>query len=270
VVLALVLLTAVFAGAAQAGDLATSEDVVVGPSSTDATTDTSGSADPVVDPTDGTTDTSGSADPVVDPTDATTDTSGSSDPVVDPTQPEPPSDGSSAPGAPSDSTSETPTDPVPPPEPPVDSTGDTESSSPPESTPPPEQTEAPGNMPQAPAQPGLTVPVIIGTNLTSSAGLDFLGIRSGASTKDRDAHFSDRNAPSQESSAMRPFPQERLPASSSSSGSSGGSGAGGSGGGVGLAVEFFLAVLFITRCVHGVSFTLPHSCAFALREERPG
>jgi outer membrane biosynthesis protein TonB len=272
VVLAVVFLTAVFASVAHAGDLVAPEETVAATSSTDTTADTSSS----------------------------------SDPVVNPTEPQAPSTDPTAPSDVGGSTSETPTDAATPTEPPADSTGIDESSPPPEASAPPPESTLPAEVPSDagsetppviepmdpsaeqplptsdgdarhaptesvspdafPGETSYTTAVTTGAELTSPFGLELLRIHGGATTKDQDQRFSNGNR----SNAMRSFLPERSPASSSSSGASGGSGGGGSAGGVGLAVEFLLAALVILRYAPRASFTLPHSCAFALREERPG
>lgn len=268
--LAVVLVTALFAGAAHAGDLVASEETVGVTSSTDTTTDTTGN----------------------------------SDPVVSPTEPEAPATDPSTPSDAGGSTSETPTDPATPTEPPAEPIGGSESPTPPEaSAPPPEPTTPPAEVPgdvgietppvieptnppaelpvatsdgdhlQAPAElaPSGGAPyVTAGADITPPFGLDLFQIGEGTSTKHRDPPVSNSDAQSKPPGAMRSFSPERSPASSSSSGASGGTGTGGSGGGVGLAVEFLLAALIILRYAPRISFTLPHSRVFALREERPG
>ena len=276
IVFVLLFMAAVFAGAAQAGDLVTGDSVVTPTDSagtTDGATDSSGSSssDPTA-PSDGgdpgsetSTDTATSTDPPADAT-GSGDTSSPSDgaPLPEPSSGDATSDpGSTTPPV----TEEPPVTETPPVVEPVDPPADEQS---------PVAAGGEGQQ-QKPTEPfpsgatGIELDGVIATAPMVSGGLDLLQIGGGPSTKNRDTRAPDGDGRSTKaSSATSSFHHQGSPTGSSSSGASGGSGASGSGGGVGLAVEFLLAALVILRYAYRASFTLPDSRAFALREERPG
>jgi len=284
IVVVLLFMAAVFAGAAQAGDLVTGDSVVTPTDSagtTVAPTDSAGTSD-------GATDSSGSSssDPTApsdggDPgSETSTDTATSTDPPADATgDTSSPSDGAPLPEPSSGDATSDPGSTTPPvtEEPPVTET-------PPvvEPVDPPAEEQTPvaaggEGQQQKPTEPfpsgatGIELDGVIATAPMVSGGLDLLQIGGGTSTKDRDTRVADGDGRSTKaSSATSSFHHQGSPTGSSSSGASGVSGASGSGGAVGLAVEFLLAALVILRYAYRASFTLPDSRAFALREERPG
>jgi hypothetical protein len=286
IVFVLLFMAAVFAGAAQAGDLVTGDSVVTPTDSAGTTvtpTDSAGTSDGATDPSG-----SSSSDPTApsdggDPgSETSTDTATSTDPPADATSggdTSSPSDGAPLPEPSSGDATSDPGSTTPPvtEEPPVTETPPVvEPVDPPAEEQPPVASGGDGQQ-QKPTEPfpsgptGIELDGVIATAPIVSGGLDLLQIGGGPSTKDRDTRVADGDGRSTKaSSATSSFHHQGSPTGSSSSGASGGSGASGSGGGVGLAVEFLLAALVILRYAYRASFTLPDSRAFALREERPG
>lgn len=129
--------------------------------------------------------------------------------------------------------------------------------------------DAPHETPTTPGFSGDTgeALIILGIASASSEVLGLLPVTESASTRSRGTGLAENDARSMK--AVDPLPG-RSPANSSSSGASTGSASGGSGGGLVLPAEFLLALLVMLRYTFRLSFALPHSRAFALRQERPG
>jgi hypothetical protein len=283
--LALVL-AGVFAGVGHAGEIAGAEEAV---------NSTSSSSDVIAEPlqpeapaeeSSGTSPGDGVPADQTTSTETPSDTTGGEAPSSQtPTETPPPE--------PTESPTPEPTE-SPTPEPTESPTPEPTETPPPEPTesPPPEPTESP--TPEPTDTPPETLPtetapvedapqktpttpvlcgdagealIILGIASASSEVLGRLPVTGSASTKSRETGLADNDARSMK--AVDPLPG-RSPASSGSSGASTGSASGGSGGGLVLPAEFLMAPLVMLRYTFRLSFALPHSRAFALRQERPG